>query len=260
MLHCWDRLFLFSCLNSEDVLKIQGDLDQWNKQNSTNFSLEHFKYLVDISICLHDLGKITKSSLITFQDNSPQLDYGLAYDWSPKTYLQRSQDIAIQFIEYTISNTTQNMSVEELGSIRKIITHLIAQTEIVMVNSQERPFWKVMQLLDQIGVYYFSKRSHNKLIAGLLNELYVTGCNPGKSEKIANLVNDRLHFVLPDIQERENILAFFHQETLTNSMDSFLSEQKLNLSRKIASFSHAIIHYEEDIQNYFLNEYQPLYA
>lgn len=228
---------------NQDPLCIARDLEKWNTQKKTALSLSDFQTILEIAFATHDLGNLTKNPHLILQDGKPKIEYSTQFELQVGPSEKRSDILAIELIEYF---DHQNIFTSEM---KNLVGHLILQTVFHPAETtSETPFWLLIQFIDQVGSYYFSRTSLDHASAGYLNELYVSANikerTPFSLKQYLSFLPNRFYQLIPNKSEQQKLIKI---------LDPNQSQQYI--LKGFANVPDRPINHQEDIEAIYRGEF-----
>ena len=158
-----------------DPFELDRELAKWNedKEAGMRVDLDDLEFAARIHFACHDLGNLTERAEL-----NPQGDLFFTDKYLEKDAEERSRDIATALIDWHFAQAPQE-ELQRMERIKPLVRHLIMQTVFnPKIATSEEPFWQFVQVVDQIGPYYFGTRSNEQQVAGLSNEWRGRGETP----------------------------------------------------------------------------------
>lgn len=225
---------------SDSLLNIQDDIRLYNKIHTSAVTIERFLQLLPIAFALHDIGNITKSSRLSWQQETPLLDYADTFQLEVGAAEKRSADIA----EHMLSHMFPEISRED----QQLVHHIIIQTIFnPQQTTSDEPFWLLVQTIDQIGSYFFYDLPYHQGTAGYLNEIYAASDvgqrAPFSLVQFLNFLPRRVNALFPDsLKQKETLKIFTEDENYHSLLHAVQAPDRP-------------INYSQDIQDIFLGKY-----
>lgn len=215
---------VFDSMNMNDPLELRGQIYTWNEAHP-DFQIPDpalLRQAFRIAFACHDVGNITADEPINQQG---EIVFADAYQSAGAE--ERSKKICKKFINDLCDNHPQRDLVEALA------LHIIEQTKVGGEMHHQRPFWTLVQTIDQIGSAYFSRHQNEELVAGLIEEGH-GGMNLQLAQMIG-FANARLVTLIPDQHKREATVVLFEKNSYGHTRSSFVVDPALGDVNRIAS-------------------------
>ena len=150
---------VFDSIHANDPLDMRTQITAWNQANpdAKIFDQMVLRQAFRIAFACHDVGNITASEPI-----SEQGEIVFADEYQSVGAEERSKVVCKKFINDVFESHPQKTCVEVLA------LHIIEQTKFGGEMHHQRPFWTLVQTIDQIGSAYFSRHQNEELVAGLI--------------------------------------------------------------------------------------------
>ncbi|MGB4966509.1 MAG: hypothetical protein WBO77_05400 [Microgenomates group bacterium] len=212
---------VFDSLQKNDLFEISAQMDQWNQQNPDQHISDPavLRQAFRAAFACHDLGNITADEPI-----SSNGELVLADVYRSVGAEERGKLICKQFVDETLGEHAQKALIATLAE------HIIEQTKFGQEQFANRPFWTLVQTIDQVGSAYFSVRQNEELIAGLIQE--TNGSLGLTLEQMIEFTNNTLVRHFPDSRIRNAVVDVFEQNVYGHSRRDFeINPQLGNPSR-----------------------------
>lgn len=203
---------------------MRTQITAWNQANpdAKIFDSMVLRQAFRIAFACHDVGNITASEPI-----SEQGEIVFADAYRSVGAEERSKVVCKKFINDVFESHPQKTCVEVLA------LHIIEQTKFGSEMHHQRPFWTLVQTIDQIGSAYFSRHQNEELVAGLIQEEH-----GGMNLRLAAMIgftNTRLDTLIPDQNKHEAVVALFEQNPYGHTRSNFAVDPALGNPDRIAS-------------------------
>lgn len=207
---------VFDSLQKDDLFGIGAQMDQWNQQNPDQHISDPvvLRQAFRAAFACHDLGNITADEPISLDG-----ELVLADVYRSVGAEERSKLICKRFVDETLGEHAQKALIATLAE------HIIEQTKFGQDQFANRPFWTLVQTIDQVGSAYFSARQNEELIAGLIQE--TNGSLGLTLEQMIGFTNNTLVQHFPDPRIRNAVVDVFEQNVYGHSHEDFEIDPQL---------------------------------
>lgn len=247
--------------NGKDPFELQGQVDAYNQKLAAERGLDLDTLaedqqisLVDLKIALelligHDTGNITREpGTETDANGTLKLTYADIYQGDAPATEHRSARICLANLEVRVREYAtlfpehdQEIFVKIFERQKKLLEYL---TLLTVFNPKEgevehgtKPFWKLIQTIDQVGASRFSEQNEDENVAGLLNELSQRGIPIPEEHNLRffqDFENIRFPMIESSSEKRRMIIDIFEQAQKSGDRSHNWEKAKLIVRREAA--------------------------